>query len=62
VGWRHPNINHGEVRALAIDEGQEAWDVVGLADDVEARGGERGREGLAEKDGIVSEDDPDVLL
>ncbi len=62
VGRRHPDVDDREVRALAIDEGQQAGHVIGLADDLEAGGGESRREGLAEEDGIVGEDDPDPLL
>jgi hypothetical protein len=59
IGRWHPDVDDGEVRPLALDERQQAGDIVGLADDLEARGGESGRQGLAEEDGIVGEDDPD---
>jgi hypothetical protein len=55
VGRRHSHVDDGEVRALAR-RGPRGRNVVGLADDLEARAARR-REGLAQEDGIVGEDD-----
>jgi hypothetical protein len=58
---RHPNIDNDNVWLLAIDQCQQAGDVNGLADDIEAGRAKGSREGLAQQDGIVGEDDPDLL-
>ena len=59
VRRRHPHVDDRDVRSLAVDEREQPGNVLGLADDPEARRLERGRQRLAEQDGVVCQDDPD---
>ena len=56
---RHPHVDDRHVRPLAGDEREQPGNVLGLADDPEARRLERRRQRLAEQDRVVGKDDPD---
>ena len=59
VGRRHPHVDHDDIGTFALDEREKAGHVHGLADDLEPRGREGGRQRLAEQHRVVGEDDAD---
>ena len=58
---RHPHVNDRHVRSLAGDEREQPGNVLGLADDPEARRLECRRQRLAQQDCVICQDDLDGL-
>jgi hypothetical protein len=56
-GW-HPDVDHGEIRALRPDQGDEAVRVPGLAGDLESRPFQQPRYALAQQHVVFGQHDP----
>jgi hypothetical protein len=62
VGRRHPDVQDDDVGRLRVDDPQEALGVAGLADDLEPRARERGRQRLPQEVRVVGEGDAHVRI
>jgi hypothetical protein len=57
TGW-HPDVNHGEIRALHTDQVDEAPRVPGLARELESRPFQQPRYALAQQHVVLGQNNP----